>query len=162
MKYKAYLSTFWNDLMKGRPYQGCLLIWSIRRDIFKRTRPLHIKGFITAACRPTTPKKKNSWSMDLLIKITHSLRKCKDSWTSHKTNSINPSTAAISKLIPLDRGNIFYRHHNYPHLSTDTTSLNILQPKKILPPMELHMKKASSMTTSVQNSISWEAQVSKV
>lgn len=101
--------------------------------------------------------------MDLLIKIIHSLRKCKDSWTSHKKNSINPSTAAISKLIPLDRENIFYGHHNYPHLSTDTTSLNILQPKKkILPPMELHMKKASSLTTSVQKSISWEAQVSKV
>lgn len=62
--------------------------------------------------------------MDLLIKITHDLRKCRDSWTSHKTNYINPSIAAISKLISLDRGNILYHHHNYPHLSF----LNTLQP----------------------------------
>lgn len=52
---KFHLSKFWNDLIRGLPYHGCFLIWSIRREMFRMTIPLHICGCITAAWRPTTP-----------------------------------------------------------------------------------------------------------
>ncbi len=50
-----HLSKLWNDLIKGFPNQGCFLIWSIRRDMFRRIMPLQICGAITAAWRPTSP-----------------------------------------------------------------------------------------------------------
>lgn len=52
---QCYLSKLWNDVMKGLPNHGCFVIWSMRRDIFNRSIPLQICGFVTAAWRPTSP-----------------------------------------------------------------------------------------------------------
>lgn len=54
-KYIIYLSKFWNDFIRGLPYQGCFFTCNIRRDIFKRIMPLQITGSITAAWSPTSP-----------------------------------------------------------------------------------------------------------
>lgn len=53
-----YRKKLWKDRMKGFPYQGCLFICSILKEIFNRKIPLQIWGCTTAAWRPTTPVKK--------------------------------------------------------------------------------------------------------
>lgn len=51
-----YRNKFWNDLIKDLPYQGCFLIWSIRKEMFNSNMPLQIWGSMIAAWRPTTPE----------------------------------------------------------------------------------------------------------
>lgn len=45
----AFLSRLWNDLIKGLPNHGCLLMCSKRKDIINNIMPSQICGSITEA-----------------------------------------------------------------------------------------------------------------